>query len=263
MKAEIIVSNLTKRYPNGTEALKGVSLEVKKGEFFVLLGQNGAGKSTLIKVLTTLLDKDTGHFTIGGLNPEREKSKIQRYLGVASQENEIDPGEKVENLLTFQGRLFGLSASEARSRTEELINEFQLSEYRSKKAGTLSGGNKRRLHCALALVHRPQVLFLDEPTVGMDPLARANFWEVINRLNQKEHTTIFLTTQYLDEADRNANAMAFIFDGKIVYDGTIQGFKSLVSKSESMSLDDSYLEFVRRLSEQNITNHSNTGNHEQ
>lgn len=248
MEAEIVISNLTKRYSNGTEALKGIDLDVKRGEFFTLLGPNGAGKSTLIKVLTTLLDKDAGRFSIGGINPEQEKAKIQNYIGVASQENEIDPGEKVENLLTFQGKLFGLSTVDAKSRTEELIDAFQLSEQRSKKAGALSGGNKRRLHCALALVHRPQVLFLDEPTVGMDPLARANFWEVINQLNQKEHTTIFLTTQYLDEADKNTNSMALILDGNIAYNGTISGFKNLVSQSDSMSLNDSYLEFIKSFS---------------
>lgn len=256
METEIVVSNLTKRYPNGTEALKGVSLEVRKGDFFVLLGQNGAGKSTLIKVLTTLIDKDTGSFFIGGINPEQEKSKIQSYIGVASQENELDPGEKVENLLTFQGKLFGLSTVDAKSRSNELIEVFQLSEHRTKKSGTLSGGNKRKLHCALALVHRPQVLFLDEPTVGMDPLVRANFWDAINELNQKEGITIFLTTQYLEEADKNANAMALIFDGKIAYDGTIAGFKSLVSASESMSLDDSYLQFIKSFSGQNNINDS-------
>ncbi|MDD4516212.1 ABC transporter ATP-binding protein [Massilibacteroides sp.] len=248
MEAEIVVSNLTKCYSNGTEALRGINLEVKKGAFFTLLGPNGAGKSTLIKVLTTLLEKDAGLFSIDGINPEHEKSKIQRYIGVASQDNEIDPGEKVENLLTFQSRLFGLSTADAKSRTEELMDTFQLSEQRKKKAGILSGGNKRRLHCALALVHRPQVLFLDEPTVGMDPQARANFWEIINLLNQKEYTTIFLTTQYLDEADKHANAMALILDGKIEYDGTISGFKNLVSQSDSTSLDDSYLKFIQSFS---------------
>lgn len=248
MEAEIVVSNLTKRYSNGTEALRGINLEVKKGAFFTLCGPNGAGKSTLIKVLTTLLDKDTGQFSIDGINPEHEKSKIQKYIGVASQENEIDPTEKVENLLTFQGKLFGLSTAEAKLRTEELINDFQLSEHRLKKAGILSGGNKRRLHCALALVHHPQVLFLDEPTVGMDPEARANFWEVINLLNHKESITVFLTTQYLEEADKHANAMALILDGKIEYSGTISGFKNLVSQSSSTSLDDSYLEFIKSFS---------------
>lgn len=256
MEAEIVVSNLTKRYPNGTEALKGVSLDVRKGDFFVLLGQNGAGKSTLIKVLTTLIEKDSGSFSIGRINPEQEKAKIQSYIGVASQENELDPGEKVENLLTFQGKLFGLSTADAKSRCTELIKVFQLSEHRTKKAGALSGGNKRKLHCALALVHRPKVLFLDEPTVGMDPLARANFWEVINKLNKKEGTTIFLTTQYLEEADKNANAMALILDGKIAYDGTITEFKSMVSTSESTSLDDSYLEFIKSFSAQNSINDS-------
>ncbi len=248
MEAEIVVSNLVKSYSNNMKALKGIDLRVAKGDFFTLLGPNGAGKSTLIKVLTTLLVKDSGEFTIGGINPEQEKAKIQTYIGVASQENEIDPNEKVENLLVFQGRLFGLSYSEAKLRAEELINLFQLAEYRSKRSETLSGGYKRRLHCALALVHRPKVLFLDEPTVGMDPLARANFWEVINQLNKKETTTIFLTTQYLDEADKNANAMAFILNGKIEYSGTISEFKNKVSKSEAMSLDDSYLEFIKSLS---------------
>ena len=109
METEISIHNLTKSYPNGTEALKGIDLEIKKGEFFTLLGPNGAGKSTLIKIVTTLLHKDSGEFLIGGINPELKSAKIQNYIGVASQDNELDPSEKVENLLVFQGRLFGLS----------------------------------------------------------------------------------------------------------------------------------------------------------
>lgn len=133
MAAEIQIQNLFKKYPNGTEALKGVTLEIKKGQFFTLLGPNGAGKSTLVKIMTTLIQKDSGSFTISGINPETNHSKIQKIIGVASQDNEIDPSEQVENLLIFQGRLFGLSKSEASKRAGELIRLFQLEKERNKK----------------------------------------------------------------------------------------------------------------------------------
>lgn len=248
MSAEIQIQEIFKKYPNGTKALNGVSLEIKKGQFFTLLGPNGAGKSTLLKVITTLIEKDSGSFKISGLNPESNYSKIQKIIGVASQDNEIDPAEKVDSLLVFQGRLFGLSKHEAISRSNELINLFQLETERDKKAKVLSGGNKRRLHCALALVHKPQILFLDEPTVGMDPVARANFWEVITQLNKDEGVTVFLTTQYLDEADRHAREMALIVEGEITYKGTISDFKKMVNPDGELSLDDSYLKYIKTIS---------------
>ena len=253
MIAEIQVHELFKKYPNGTEALKGVSLEIQKGQFFTLLGPNGAGKSTLVKILTTLINKDSGNFNISGINPEMNQSKIQKIIGVASQDNEIDPTEKVEKLLIFQGRLFGMNKPEATKRANELIQLFELKNERSKKASALSGGNKRRLHCALALVHRPRILFLDEPTVGMDPVARANFWEVITQLNSKETVTVFLTTQYLDEADKHATEMALIIDGLIQYSGTIIDFKKMVNPNGELSLDDSYLHYIKSLSNQEFT----------
>jgi ABC-2 type transport system ATP-binding protein len=250
MTAEILIQNLFKKYPDGTEALKGVSLEIQKGQFFTLLGPNGAGKSTLIKIMTTLINKDSGEFYIGGLNPEIDFSKIRKIIGVASQDNEIDLSEKVENLLIFQCRLFGMSKKEATERADELIEMFQISTEKGKKADKLSGGNKRRLHCALALVHSPKILFLDEPTVGMDPLARATFWEIIAKMNKSEDTTIFLTTQYLEEADKHATEMALITEGSIRYSGTISGFKNLVNPHDDISLDDSYLQFVKMISNQ-------------
>jgi ABC-2 type transport system ATP-binding protein len=252
MTAEIQVHKLFKKYPNGTEALKGVSLEIQKGHFFTLLGPNGAGKSTMVKVLTTLINKDSGGFSISGINPEMNQSKIQKIIGVASQDNEIDPTEIVENLLVFQGRLFGLKKPEATKRANELIQLFELEKERNKKASALSGGNKRRLHCALALVHSPRILFLDEPTVGMDPVARANFWEVIKQLNSKEAVTIFLTTQYLDEADKHATEMALIVDGEIQFSGTIIDFKKMVNPKGELSLDDSYLQYIKTLSNQEL-----------
>jgi len=250
MNAEIQIKGLFKRYPNGTQALKGICLEIQKGHFFTLLGPNGAGKSTLVKVMTTLINKDSGNFTIAGINPETNLSKIQKIIGVASQDNEIDPTEKVENLLAFQGRLFGLTKPESIKRANELIEMFQLDTERNKKASALSGGNKRRLHCALALVHHPQILFLDEPTVGMDPVARANFWEIITQMNKSESVTIFLTTQYLDEADKHATEMALLVAGEIRYSGTIIDFKKMVNPDSSMSLDDSYLKYIKTLTNQ-------------
>jgi len=247
MAAEIEVRNLFKKYSNGTEALKGVSLDIGRGQFFTLLGPNGAGKSTLVKIMTTLISKGSGSFFIAGLNSESHPAKLQHLIGVASQENEIDPTEKVENLLVFQGRLFGLSKAEANNRANELIELFQLNSERNKKASALSGGNKRRLHCALALVHRPQILFLDEPTVGMDPLARANFWEIITSLNHSQGVTVFLTTQYLDEADKHATEMALIVGGEIHFAGSIAGFKKMVNPDGYLSLDDSYLKYIKSL----------------
>ena len=253
MVAEIQIQHLFKKYPNGTEALKGVSLEIRKGQFFALLGPNGAGKSTLVKIMTTLIRKDSGSFTISGINPETNHSKIQKIIGVASQDNEIDPAEQVENLLIFQGRLFGLSKPEASKRADELIRLFQLEKERNKKTDTLSGGNKRRLHCALALIHHPSILFLDEPTVGMDPLARANFWEIIAGINKTEGVTVFLTTQYLDEADKHATEMALIVAGEIHYSGSIAGFKNKVNPDKSLSLEDSYLHYVKSLDNREVS----------
>ncbi len=250
MTAEIQIQQLFKKYPNGTQALKGVSLEIQKGQFFTLLGPNGAGKSTLVKIMTTLINKDSGNFLISGINPEQNPSKIQKIIGVASQDNEIDPSETVESLMVFQGRLFGLTKAEAGKRADELIEWFQLTTERNKMANALSGGNKRRLHCALALMHQPQILFLDEPTVGMDPVARANFWDVIIALNRNEGVTVFLTTQYLDEADKHANEMALIVGGEISYSGSIADFKKMVNPDDDLSLDDSYLHYVKTLSNQ-------------
>jgi ABC-2 type transport system ATP-binding protein len=201
-----------------------------------------------------LINKDSGDFSIAGINPELNRSKTQEIIGVASQDNEIDPTEKVKQLLIFQGRLFGLTKPEASKRADILIQLFELGKEKNKKAGDLSGGNKRRLHCALALVHRPQILFLDEPTVGMDPVARANFWEVITRLNVEEEVTVFLTTQYLDEADRHATEMALIVAGEIQYSGTISNFKKMVNPDGRLSLDDSYLRFIKATTDQGPSN---------
>lgn len=250
MEAKIQVKNLCKTYSNGTKALKSVTLEIQNGQFFALLGPNGAGKSTLVKILTTIVSKDSGELFIWGSNPETDFSQIQKIIGVASQENEIDPTETVENLLEFQGRLFGMLKEEAVERAEWLIEAFKLNSVRDKKTGVLSGGNKRRLHCALALVHNPKILFLDEPTVGMDPVARSDFWKRIGKLN-RNGVTVFLTTQYLEEAEKHASTMALIAGGRIHYTGTISNFKSVVNKGNSSSLEESYMQYLELISEKN------------
>lgn len=247
MSIEIKITNLTKKYPNGTEALKGINLQIGQGQFFALLGPNGAGKSTLVKILTTLIHKDSGDFSIGGISPEKNPSQIQRYIGVALQENELDPTEKVTSLLQFQGQLFGMPRKQALARADKLTELFQLEPERNKKAGVLSGGNKRRLHCALALVHNPKVLFLDEPTVGMDPVARHTFWSIISGLNTKEKVTVLLTTQYLEEADKYATQMAMITDGRLQYTGEVSKFKNMVHPEKDASLENSYLTYLKTL----------------
>ncbi|PKP27649.1 MAG: hypothetical protein CVU06_01430 [Bacteroidetes bacterium HGW-Bacteroidetes-22] len=245
--SEIEIRALKKHYKGGVEALKTITLNIERGSFFALLGPNGAGKSTLVGIMTTLIRKDAGDIIIGGLDPEKETAAIQRYIGAASQENELDPAETPFNLLRFQGRLFGLHYAESRERAEELIIQFGLENEKHKKTASLSGGNKRRLHCALALVHRPRVLFLDEPTVGMDPLARETFWHVITSLNHKDGVTIMLTTQYLEEADRHASEMAMIIDGTIHFQGTVQAFKQNVNAGDDASLEDNYLKYTKSL----------------
>lgn len=250
MSIELKVSNLEKTYRKGDKALKGISLTVRKGDFFALIGPNGAGKTTLVRILTNLITKDSGEFIIGNKNKDNNFSGIQKYIGVVSQENQLDPTETVENLLLFQGRLFDMSKEISQQRTNELINIFKLDKERGKKANTLSGGNKRRLHCALALVHEPSILFLDEPTVGMDPLVRENFWRIITELNQQKDITIFLTTQYLDEVDKYANEMALLIDGELHYSGSVASFKENLQDSTNLSVEEQYLNYIKQLSGQ-------------
>ena len=200
-KTDITVSEICKTYGKKTPALSGVSLTVGQGSFFALLGPNGAGKTTLTRILASLSVPDSGEVRVGGIDPGRDPKKLQRLIGVSVQDNDLDPRSTARKHLFFQSRLFGMTRAEAGKRTEELLRSFGLETEADKKSSELSGGNKRKLHCALALVHRPRILFLDEPTVGMDPEVRRNFWSVINGFNKTEGATIFLTTQYLEEAD--------------------------------------------------------------
>ncbi len=202
-------------------AVDGVDLEIPGGRIFGFLGPNGAGKSTLVKILTTILNPTAGRATVAGYDVQKQGGKVREAIGVALQDVGLDPLMTARELLMLQCELFGTSRSEARKTAERLLMTVGLDDVAPKKrAGAYSGGMKRRLDLALALVHDPRILFLDEPTTGLDPASRAAIWEEVRRLNDDLGMTIFLTTQYLEEADRLADEIAIINKGKIVAQGT-------------------------------------------
>jgi ABC-2 type transport system ATP-binding protein len=236
---EIVVENLVKRYPGDVVAIDDVSLKVDAGQIFGFLGPNGAGKSTAVKVLTTLALPTDGRATVGGFDVVNEAEQVRRIAGVALQGVGIDPLMKSMELLTMQGQLFGLSRNEATARAEELLQLVKLTDARDRRVGTYSGGMQRRLDLAMALVHEPEILFLDEPTTGLDPASRRDVWEEVQRLNRTLGMTIFLTTQYLEEADQLADVVAIIDKGKIVAEGSPAKLKAAIgSESINLAFDD-------------------------
>jgi ABC-2 type transport system ATP-binding protein len=234
---EIIVENLVKSYPGKTRvtAVDGVNLRVDEGKIFGFLGPNGAGKSTTIKILTTLALPTSGHATVGGYDVVSQAADVRRVAGVALQDVGIDPLMKSMELLVLQGRLFGASKAAATVRAKELLELVQLSEAMDRRTGTYSGGMRRRLDLAMALVHQPKVLFLDEPTTGLDPASRRDVWREVRRLNRELGITIFLTTQYLEEADELADTIAIIVSGKIAAEGSPAKLKAAMGE-ESINL---------------------------
>jgi len=216
----IEASNLRKAYPGGVRALDGLSFAVEAGTIFGLLGPNGAGKSTTVKILTTLSRPDGGEAHVAGLDVVRNPERVRRSIGVVGQKHGLDPEATGRENLEMQGEIYGLTGSVRRERVEQLLERFGLAEAAGRIAKTYSGGMQRRLDVALGLVHRPQVLFLDEPTTGLDPEARVELWREIERLAGEEEMTILLTTHYLEEADRLAAGLAIVDRGRIVAEGT-------------------------------------------
>ncbi len=216
---EILVENLVKDYP-GVKAVNDISFRVEPGAVFGFLGPNGAGKSTTIKILTTLALPTSGRATVGGFDVVGEPEAVRRIAGVALQDIGIDPLMKPMELLTLQGQLFGAGRVAASARARELLELVGLTEAADRRAGTYSGGMRRRLDLAMALVHQPNVLFLDEPTTGLDPASRRDVWNEVRRLNQELGITIFLTTQYLEEADELADTVAILNAGQIAIEGS-------------------------------------------
>ena len=236
------ITELVKRYPTGTEALKGVSLDIAPGEFFGLLGPNGAGKSTLIHCTTGLAQPTSGDVRIFGHDAIDHYKEARIAVGLAPQELNIDWFLTVEETLDYHGGYFGMPKRERRERTKELLAEFSLTEKRHDRTRTLSGGMKRRLVLARALMHRPRLLILDEPTAGVDVELRLELWHYVQRING-EGTTILLTTHYLEEAEQLCNRIAFINHGEIVATGTSG---DLAETYGVTSLEDAYLELVGR-----------------
>jgi ABC-2 type transport system ATP-binding protein len=250
--AAVAAEGLVKTYRSrsGTvEAVRGVDLHVEAGEVFGFLGPNGAGKSTTVKMLTTLLSITDGTARVAGIDVARQPDDVRRRIGVALQEAGLDPRQTGRELLELQGRLFDLTAGEAKTRAASLLELVELSEAADRPIKGYSGGMKRRLDLASALVHEPEVLFLDEPTTGLDPASRITVWEEVRRINERG-TTVFLTTQYLEEADQLCDRLAIIDDGRIVREGTPLQLKNELRERLGLdgdaTLDDVFLDATGR-----------------
>ena len=221
------VRDLVKVYPNGTRAVAGIDFDVPREEFFGFLGPNGAGKTTTMKVLATLLRKTSGTVTVAGYDVDADSKAVRRSIGFAMQEVGLDDLATGRDFLQLQGVLYGLSRREARQRADELLELVGLAHVAGQRVGTYSGGMRRRIDLVGALMHDPDILFLDEPTVGLDPQSRLAMWEHLDALNAKG-TTILLTTQVMEEADRLCRSIAIIDHGQIVADGSPESLKSEV-----------------------------------
>jgi ABC-2 type transport system ATP-binding protein len=224
----ISVEDLVAVYSDGTRALDGISFRVKEGEFFGFLGPNGSGKSTTIKVLTTLLRKTSGHASIAGFDLDHSPKEIRKIIGVLNQETVVDVDLTGKENLRFQGRLQQIFGSALEDRVKELMKMVELEEFADKPAGRYSGGMKKRLDLASALIHHPKLLFLDEPTTGLDPQSRASIWDYLGKLNKEEGITTFLTTQYLEEADKLCRRLCIIDHGKAIAGGSPTELKQAI-----------------------------------
>jgi ABC-2 type transport system ATP-binding protein len=228
MKTSLAIEadGLVKTYPGDVRALDGLSLSVPAGTIFGLLGPNGAGKSTTVRILTTLSRADAGMARVAGHDVVRDPAAVRRAIGVVSQASGGDLEATGAENLRLQGQLHGLHGRELKARVGELLEQFGLADAAGRLVRTYSGGMQRRLDIAMALVHRPQVLFLDEPTTGLDPEVRAEMWREIERLARDEGLTILMTTHYLEEADRLAAELAIVDRGRVVASGSPDRLKS-------------------------------------
>jgi ABC-2 type transport system ATP-binding protein len=251
-QSAVEAEGLVKHYPSktgGVEAVRGLDLRITQGEIFGFLGPNGAGKSTTVKMLTTLLTITAGSARVGGVDVADEPDAVRHKIGVALQEAGLDPRQTGRELITLQARLFGLTQEQAATRTQELLALVELEDAADRSIKSYSGGMKRRLDLASALVHRPEVLFLDEPTTGLDPASRLTVWDEVRRINQ-QGTTVFLTTQYLEEADALCDRLAIIDDGRLVREGTPAQLKADLKQRLGLdhepTLDDVFLDATGR-----------------
>src|SRR3954447_1121670 len=228
--ARLRAVDLVKTYRTGrgkppVRALDGLSVDIEPGSVFALLGPNGAGKSTTVKILTTLSRPDSGTATVAGIDVLRSPDAVRRAIGLVSQKPSADPMATGRENLVLAARIQGASAAEATARADRLLQRFSLTDAAGRLAKTYSGGMARKLDVALGMVHSPRVLFLDEPTTGLDPEARADMWAEIGRIVADEQVTVLLTTHYLDEADRMADRLAIVDAGRVAVEGTPEELK--------------------------------------
>ena len=251
VEAEKLVKHFSGR-SGEVDAVRGVDLQVNGGEVFGFLGPNGAGKSTTVKMLTTLMTITSGSARVAGVDVAADPDAARRKIGVALQEAGLDPRQTGRELLILQARLFGITRAPATERTQELLELVDLVDAADRRIKGYSGGMKRRLDLASALVHEPEVLFLDEPTTGLDPASRLVVWEELRRINERG-TTVFLTTQYLEEADQLCDRIAIIDDGLIVREGTPSSLKSELQQRRRLAgeptLDEVFLDATGRTRE--------------
>ena len=231
------VQNLVRQFGELT-AVDNISFDVRKGEMFAFLGPNGAGKTTTIKMLTTLMQPTSGTVELNGLNPAVEKEAARRCFGIVFQDPSLDQDLTAWENMEFHGVLYHLPRKVRRERTEMLLKLFDLWERRGSMVKQFSGGMKRRLEIARGLLHTPKILFLDEPTLGLDPQSRNQMWTQVKRMNEAEEVTVFLTTHYMDEAERVAQRIAVIDHGQIVATGSSQELKA---KTGTNSLEGAFL----------------------
>jgi len=225
--AAIVATNLVKHFSPDIRAVDGIDLDIPDGQVFGFLGQNGSGKTTTVRMLTTLLRPTSGSAHVGGIDVLSDPDRVREVVGVAMQDVGLDDIQTGREQLTLQARLFGISAAETRRRVEQLLDVVTLADAADRLVSGYSGGMKRRLDLACALIHQPRIIFLDEPTTGLDPVTREEVWRYVERLN-REGVTFFLTTQYLEEADRLCHDIAIMDRGKIVAKGSPADLKSSI-----------------------------------
>jgi ABC-2 type transport system ATP-binding protein len=233
----IEVKNLTKKY-KGLIAVDKISFSVKRGEIFAFLGPNGAGKTTTIKMLTTLTKPTSGFIRLNGHNPQSDENSVRRSFGIVFQDPSLDDQLTAYENMDFHGVLYQVPRVLRQERIKELLTFVELWQRRNELIKTFSGGMRRRLELARGLLHHPQILFLDEPTLGLDPQTRNHLWNYIKKLNQQENVTIFFTTHYMDEAEKVARRIAIIDHGKIVAQGSSQDLKT---QTKTSSLEDAFI----------------------
>jgi ABC-2 type transport system ATP-binding protein len=236
----IRVSNLVKRF-GPIEAVRDVSFEVKPAEIFAFLGPNGAGKTTTIKILTTLLKPTSGKVEIDGLDPTEQQGEVRKRFGIVFQDPSLDDQLTAFENMDLHGALYGVPKKIRKERIEQLLSLFQLWERRTDLVKNFSGGMRRRLEIARCMLHTPKIIFLDEPTLGLDPQTRNQLWTHIKRLNESDGITVFLTTHYMDEAERTANRIAIIDHGSIVAQGTLSELKEITGAD---SLEGAFLKLT-------------------